>query len=365
MTKFISKHKLLFTILVIIDVLFILLSVIHIKYDVTTPAYIDSIEDVITISDQADLNGSINVVSVYSYEKVNLLSYVIARLNPYADVSKTYEYYDLSRQDAYKGGVIQKRVSLYNSVIAGYKKAGYELNYTYIGEIVHLKQTFADEDFEIGDIITHVEGKELSNNYSLSDAIKENRDKIVNGKEHALTMTIIKNYGDLTSQKASDYLISTKEFDDNGSKSYGFGIGVYAYNIPSNTSGIPDFVINWNRINSIGPSGGLLQSFYVYEKLTGAHLSSNLKIAGTGTVDVSGNAGPIGGIGQKIITAEHSGVDIFFVPVLNENYENNPDESNYIEAIEAYNKLKSPHMKLVPVWSLDGIISYLMDYQGV
>lgn len=363
MIKFINKHKILFILIIFFDVLVLTLSLIHIKYDVTCPASIDSIENVINIENESSLDGSINVVSVYSYEKVNLLSYLLANLNPYVEVSESVEYYDISYNDMYKGGTIQKRVSLYNAIIAGYKMAGYDLDYSFVGYIIHTKLTYADDFLEVGDIVTHVNGQKLSNEYSLSQAITDNREQIVNGIDHSISMTIIKNYG-TNSEKIVEQNIKTKEFDDEGKKSYGFGLSVYAYNIPITTANSPSFQILWSNVKSIGPSGGLLQSFYVYEKLTGATLSSGLKIAGTGTVDIDGLAGPIGGIAQKIITAELSGVDIFFVPVSSPNYESDDSETNYRDALAAYNKLSNPHMKMVPVWSLAEIINYLTNYQN-
>lgn len=362
MKKFLNKHRVLLSILAIPYFTIVILSLIHVKYDVTCPGTINSIEDVFSIEDESNLDGSINVVSVYSYDKVNLLAYLLAKINPYVEVSKTYEYNNLSYDEAYQGGVIQKKISLYNSLIAGYKMAGYDLDYQFIGYIIHTRLSYTDDKLSIGDIITHVEGHKLDNEYTLSQAITENRDKIINDSNHAITVTIIKNYGS-TNEKTEDIVISSTEFKTEKGSSYSFGISVYPYNIPFNTNNCPNFTIKWENITSIGPSGGLLQSFYIYEKLSGAKLTEGLKIAGTGTVDINGNAGPIGGISQKIMTAELSGVDIFFIPVSSENYANDENETNYIDAVKAYNKLKNPHMKIIPVWSLEQIIEELTVYK--
>ena len=107
-----------------------------------------------------------------------------------------------------------------------------------------------------------------------------------------------------------------------------------------------------------------MQSFYVYEVLTGGKLSKGLKIVGTGTVDKDGNAGAIGGIYQKVIAADLNKADIFFVPVSSMDEEVYSKESNYVEAYESYEKLGKTKMKLVPVASLYDIIDYLSDYQG-
>lgn len=353
MKKFLYKNRILLFSLAIPYIIIILLCFIKVEYDVTVPAQISSIENVIEVEDETKLNGSINVVSVYSYERVSVLSYLIGSINPYANVSKSYEYTDIDYQDMYNGGVIDKRVSIYNSIIAGYRLAGYDIKYSFLGYIVDTITTYVDSDLEIGDIIVGINGKKLSNEYSVKDAISEANSSV-------LTMDIIKNGNNLS----EPYEISAKLFEEDGKKWYSFGFNVQAYNIPTNSNLYPEFNILWKNVNSIGPSGGLLQAFYVYEKLTGAKLSDGLKISGTGTIDIDGNAGLIGGIEQKIITSELCGVDIFFIPVTSSDYLNNPDEVNYIDALTAYNKLNNPNMVIAPVWSLESLISAIKLYRG-
>ena len=339
-------------ILAIPYILIILLAFIKIDYDVTVPANISSIENVIQIEDETKLNGSINVVSVYSYERVSVLAYLIGKINPYSNVTESYEYTDIDYADMYNGGVIDKRVSIYNSIIAGFKQAGYDIDYTFLGYIVDTITTYVDTNIEIGDIIVSVNGVKLSNEYSVKDAFSELSSDTV-------TLGIIKKGKSLP----EEFVVKAKYFEENNRKYYSYGFNVQAYNIPVNNEEYPSFEILWSNINSIGPSGGLLQSFYVYEKLTGAKLSDGLKIAGTGTVDINGNAGLIGGIEQKIITSELSGVDIFFVPVTSENYLNDLNELNYIDALNAYKKLNNPHMKIAPVWSLESLIDAIILYR--
>ena len=214
--------------------------------------------------------------------------------------------------------------------------------------------TYVDSDIEIGDIIISIGGVALSNEVTPGQVINSlDKDKL-NTK-----MEIIK---DGTSTK-QEFDIEPTLMEQDGKKYYSYGFNVQAYNIPKVKADYPSFSINWANVNSIGPSGGLLQSFYVYEKLTGAKLSDGLTIAGTGTVDIFGNAGLIGGIEQKIITSELCDVDVFFIPVRSSNYANDKTETNYIDAMNAYNKLKNPQMKVVPVWSLDCIIDYLTLYK--
>ena len=115
----------------------------------------------------------------------------------------------------------------------------------------------------------------------------------------------------------------------------------------------------WNYGNSIGPSGGLMQSLHIYNELTNGILTKNLKIVGTGTVDAYGKAGPIGGIYQKVITAHLSKADLFIIPVSSMDEEVYKLESNYIEAMKAYHALGDIEMDIIVASSLDDIIKYL------
>ncbi len=66
-----------------------------------------------------------------------------------------------------------------------------------------------------------------------------------------------------------------------------------------------------------GPSVGLMFTLTVYDLLTPDDLTGGRHIAGTGTIDVNGNVGPIGGVAQKVAAAEAAGAQYFLVPVAN------------------------------------------------
>lgn len=62
-----------------------------------------------------------------------------------------------------------------------------------------------------------------------------------------------------------------------------------------------------------GPSAGLLIALGVYDASTEDDLVRGRTIAGTGTMDTSGNVGPVSGIPQKVRAAELAGAEIFLV----------------------------------------------------
>jgi PDZ domain-containing protein len=81
-------------------------------------------------------------------------------------------------------------------------------------------------------------------------------------------------------------------------------------------SGIPNFPVDV-RIESGeigGPSAGLMWAVGVADLLTREDLTGGRVVAGTGTVDLGGGVGPVGGIHLKILAAERAGAHIFLLP---------------------------------------------------
>ena len=66
-----------------------------------------------------------------------------------------------------------------------------------------------------------------------------------------------------------------------------------------------------------GPSAGLMFTLGVYDLVTSHDLTGGRKIAGTGTIDLEGNVGPIGGVQQKVVAAERAGAEYFLSPTGN------------------------------------------------
>ncbi len=66
-----------------------------------------------------------------------------------------------------------------------------------------------------------------------------------------------------------------------------------------------------------GPSAGLAFTLEVYDAVSGHTLARGRKIAVTGTIDLDGNVGPIGGVRQKVLGAVRRGADLVLVPAGN------------------------------------------------
>ncbi|MGY2065164.1 YlbL family protein [Blastococcus sp. SYSU DS0619] len=66
-----------------------------------------------------------------------------------------------------------------------------------------------------------------------------------------------------------------------------------------------------------GPSAGLMLTLGILDLVGEEDLTGGAVIAGTGTIDLEGNVGPIGGIPLKIVSARDIGAELFLVPADN------------------------------------------------
>jgi PDZ domain-containing protein len=73
------------------------------------------------------------------------------------------------------------------------------------------------------------------------------------------------------------------------------------------------------QLNGVGgPSAGMMFALGIIDKLTAAgDITGGKVIAGTGTIDESGNVGAIGGIQMKILGARRDGATVFLAPADN------------------------------------------------
>jgi PDZ domain-containing protein len=63
-----------------------------------------------------------------------------------------------------------------------------------------------------------------------------------------------------------------------------------------------------------GPSAGLMLALTVLDLADPADLARGRTIAGTGTIDLGGNVGRVGGVRQKVEAARKAGATIFLAP---------------------------------------------------
>jgi Lon-like protease len=74
------------------------------------------------------------------------------------------------------------------------------------------------------------------------------------------------------------------------------------------------FPVNVDQGQIGGPSAGLMLALTVYDLADPIDLARGRTIAGTGTIDIAGHVGPVGGVAQKVAAAKEAGAKMFLVP---------------------------------------------------
>lgn len=111
--------------------------------------------------------------------------------------------------------------------------------------------------------------------------------------------------------------------------------------------------IQWQNIENLGgPSAGLMITLTLLDKMMEDSLLKGNEVAGTGTITIDGEVGPIGGVKQKVIGAANAGFDYFIVP-LDDGWENNETIARKTVQEEGLD------ITLIPVGTIDDAVSAL------
>ena len=102
------------------------------------------------------------------------------------------------------------------------------------------------------------------------------------------------------------------------------------------------FEIDIKTGNVGGPSAGLMMALNVFNNLIPEDITNSKIIAGTGTIEIDGSVGPVGGIKQKIIAAKRAGAELILVPVANfEEAKPFETDKTAIVAVDSFNEALS------------------------
>ncbi len=322
MKTLIQKRKGLFSLLSAVYLLLILCFTIPIKQRaIELPGGISSIAAEIKITDK---KNSEEFYSIYilDYKNPTLFQLFTARLSKETRVYKPAKTAD---KLAFKRGSLYEELSYQYSLITAYQKASLidqtiSIDYDLKGFTI-IDNT--NKDLKIADLVVKVNGQNTTT-FTLSTLADYLRDK----QEAQLEILRDEKLKQITITKGEDGL---------------FGISLLPFYIINEAA--PNYKTYYQDDKKVGPSGGLLQTLSIYYTLI--EVEHNLIISGTGTIDEYGKVGPIGGIKQKLITANGK-VDLFFCP-----------EEHYKEAKAIYDKLSNPTFELVKVGDVDEAILYL------
>ena len=109
------------------------------------------------------------------------------------------------------------------------------------------------------------------------------------------------------------------------------------------------FEVDIKTGNVGGPSAGMMMALNVFNLLTKDDITNGKKIAGTGTIEIDGSIGPVGGVKQKVIAAKRANAGLILVPT-----------ANYEEA----SVFADDNTQIVAVDSFDNALNVIFDFSS-
>lgn len=326
LTNFIRENYKFLLILLLIFAVF----EVELPYKIYTPGGMVNLENRVKVENGYETKGKLGMAYVSMVRgsiPFLLLSYIIPDWDvvPVSELTLDNE----SFEERFEADKIATQQSIDAAIISSFTLAGKKIEVK--KETVHV--TYIDEqaktDLKVFDIVEKIDGKEIKNSEELRSIVESHQ-------EHDTITLQIQRNGEEKEATAEVFLME-------GISKIGIQMTV-TYEYEEN----PKASIKMKSSES-GPSGGLMMALSLYNSLVEEDITKGKKIIGTGTIDVLGNVGEIGGIRYKLIGAVNKKADVFLVP-----------KENYEEALEVKNE-KNYDIKLISVSTLEEAIKELKN----
>ncbi len=303
---------------------------IELDYYVVRPSRAVDLKDIVEVEDFHNGDSGHFYLLTISQSQANLFSAAFGiihpqmRLNPRERVipreMDEQEYRELLREHMSESKHIAQVVAL--------RRLNYDLDIESDGvEVIDfLEDAPAEGYLEVGDIIKYLDDNPVMLASEVQLLVKERKV----GDEVNLEVL----------RKGQTVKVSAPTGTHPDDETLPF-LGIYIKTMPWEPLIPLNIIMDTGNIG--GPSAGLMFALEIINQLTPEDLTGGNEIAGTGTIDLEERVGRVGGVPQKVFSAENAGIDYFLVP-----------ESNYDEA-----KSAARDITLVPVTDLEEVLQFL------
>ena len=305
MIALIRKYKKLLIIIIFPYLYLLMVMSIPTQQAVIAPGGISPVSQAIIV-EEVEMKDNFNTVFVFSYHPLTPLQSWVLSIDDMMDVRPiSQRQQDLSHREKHLQGQISKTSSFHISLIQAYQLAAQvdfeiEIDYNFSGLYIYFRPSRIS-NLEIGDVIVGVNGHSYLN-YSANEFLLIVRDAIKNSSLEEPTELKIRGFDGSFGGYEVEFVVF--EADD---------LTMLFHPKYIINSATPKYSIPGLDGPTGGPSGGLMQTLAIYASLLNINIGNDL-IAGTGTIEMSGEIGRIGGVPQKVFSAIENEVDIFFLP---------------------------------------------------
>lgn len=317
--------------IIILLLLYIILQ-FPLNYYITIGGGMSDISKRIEVEDKYESKGSFNLCYVEQL-KGNIMTYLMSYIIPTWERESTNDYkYNVeeSIEDIEFRGDLDLKTANATATYWAYILANKKINQ--ISSKLYVIATFEgyETTLKVQDEVLSIDG----NSY---DTINEYKEYLqTKTEEDTVVVKIIRN--------KKEREITAKLYNSDGNTILGVGLQ-YVKEYKTD----PKVKIKFKSDES-GPSAGLMTTLEIYNQLTKKDITHGLTIAGTGTIEVDGTIGMIGGVEHKLLGAASTKADIFLVP----------SGQNYKDALK-YKKDKNLDIEIVEVSTIEDALNKLED----
>ncbi len=338
MIKQLKRKKVLILALLFPYIFFMFVSTYRIEYSLTAPGGLSAVEQQVTFDSMYESDGELYTTYVMGIVEPTFLQFMMAYFDDRIDTrSIAFSDQGLTDRQRIEYGFLQRDNAWNAAIISAYSALDIHVDYVIRQMVTRIYPDNADiGDLQVLDEILAVNGETENIVFTLNNI----------DCDIPITLTVRNEADDIVT------IDITKRRVENVCSSW-FSVEPY-YDILE--VGL-DYEVHTNFVG--GPSGGFMQFLQIYNALTEEDLISGMRVAGTGGIDLNGYALPMGGIKQKVIAADMAGVDVFFVPRLNDNNYND----NYQQALRAIEEFDLS-ITVVGVNHWTDAVNYLLELKG-
>ena len=310
-------------------ILFVVVTFVRVPYEVNMPGGVINLGNRVTVDGESvAIDGSFNMAYVSVVQgsiPYILLSYIIPDWDVVPESETMYENETI--EDANKRSKLYLEQSIDYATVVAMDQAGvaYQIsnrvNYVaFIGEE-------AKTTLKVGDNILSINGEGIEDINVMSDRIQD----IKPGEK--VSFIVLRNNKEVEA--------SAVIYEEDGKNYVGIS-AITTFDLDTDV----DIKIS-TKASESGPSGGMMMTLMVYNALTKQDLTHGMNIVGTGTINLDGSVGDIGGVKYKLMGAVKNDADVFLVP-----------SGNYEEAIKV-KKEKGYKIDIVSVEKFSDVVEYL------
>lgn len=243
------------------------------------------------------------LLTTISLYKVNPIEALMGWLSDDVDVVKEQTILppDTNDDEYRRFNVEEMDDSKQTAIVVALRRLGYQVTERGDGALVErvLQEFPAYGRLEPGDVIHQIDGKPVN---LVSDATS-----IIATRRPGDVLRVQISEADGTNVRELDVPVAADA--DQGNKPV---LGVFLRT--QNRRFEKPFEVDIRSGSIGGPSAGLAFTLGLIDELTPGELTGGRKVAVTGTIEIDGRVGDVGGVAQKTATVRDSGAEVFLVP---------------------------------------------------